>query len=63
MAEKLETHASYSFGVKTEDYKSFVTPAPGSYQPEKFRLDKNISYTFGSKLNIDKPNDTPGNCL
>jgi len=34
--------------------------APGTYCPEKTRLDSTPQFTFGLKMLLDKPNDTPG---
>jgi len=35
--------------------------APGTYQPEKTKLDSVPQFTFGLRTPLDKPSDTPGN--
>jgi hypothetical protein len=35
--------------------------APGTYRPEKTKLDNAPQFTFGLKTVLDKPSDTPGN--
>lgn len=37
----------------------FWFTAPGAYQPENVNLDQSISYSFGSKCAVSKPNDNP----
>lgn len=34
--------------------------APGTYRPEKTKLDGAPQFTFGLKTPLDKPSDTPG---
>jgi len=49
--------------IKPKDPKSFVTPAPGAYNPES--ADKDIrrtspKFSFGIKGKDDKPINIPG---
>lgn len=34
--------------------------APGTYSPEKVKLDATPRYSFGLRTPLDKPSDTPG---
>ena len=52
-----------SMHIKPKDPKSFVTPAPGAYNPES--ADKDVKsmapkYSFGIKGKDEKPKDVPG---
>lgn len=35
--------------------------APGTYSPEKVKLDNTPQYSFGIRPPLEKPSDTPGN--
>lgn len=37
--------------------------APGTYCPEKFKLDHAPQFSFGIRTSLDKISDTPGNCI
>lgn len=35
--------------------------APGTYYPEKVRLNNTPQFSFGLRPSLEKPSDTPGN--
>lgn len=37
--------------------------APGTYCPEKIKLDNAPQFTFGLKTSLNKPSDTPGKSI
>lgn len=38
----------------------FFHPAPGTYCPEKVKLDHTPQYSFGRRTSVDKTDDVPG---
>lgn len=40
--------------------KPIMTPAPGSYAPEKVNLEHTPAYSFGVKPELKIKNNTPG---
>lgn len=43
--------------------KKYLYVAPGTYSPEKVKLDKSPAYTILGKPHPDKPNYNPGNVI
>lgn len=51
--------------ISIDDWKKknkliFLLIAPGAYCPEKVKLDSSPQFSFGLRLAVEKPSDTPG---
>lgn len=59
--QRLDSTANRKLPFMTELVK-FIDKclAPGTYHPEKMRMDKAPQFTFGLRTSLDKPSDTPG---
>ena len=55
-----------SLSGRPRESKQDFTPAPGAYSPEKgikFVNESSPSYTFGAKVQNEKPDNKPGKLL
>lgn len=43
------------------NYLYIMISAPGTYCPEKVRLNNTPQFSFGLRPSLEKPSDTPGN--
>lgn len=57
----MQVENCHSQKLKTCKIYGQVCLAPGTYHPEKTRLDSTPQFTFGLRTSLDKPSDTPGN--
>lgn len=43
-----------------DNFKVYDFQAPGAYEPEKVNLEHSPAFSFNSRINHDKPSETPG---